>query len=612
MNRKKNYILFIFLFVLTSTLFQCQLPEAPDTAPPLVAIIYPVTGQPVSGTVRVAIEAADETEFSHVNLKIDGETRAQMTEPPFEYDWDTSPVADNQDHSLIAVGYDKAGNTTISPGVLVRVVAGPRADTLAPVISIINPTPGSTVKDTVIVTPQIIEDGGVDRVEYFIDGRLKFTSNQTPYEFNWDVTNLLNGSTHTVFARAFDENQNNSYSNVVSVTIESNNIIDNTPPVVAINYPTSGLTVSDTVSILATATDNVAVDRLELYVDGSLFSTLSQSPWIFPWNVTGYLSGSTHSIYIIAYDTNQNQTTSAIVTVTVQTQNIEDLTPPTIFLSNPAAGAIVEGTTTIIAEANDNISVTNVDFFIDGNLAGTDNTSPYEYIWDTSSLQLGSVHTLFAKAYDGAGNSGQTALQTATISTAQVDNIPPTVTILYPPAGAIIEDTIIVVAEANDNVSVTNVEFYINGNLAGTDNSSPYEYIWDTSSLQPGSVHTLYAKAYDSVGNSGQTALQTATISSAQVDNIPPTVTILYPPAGATYSDGDIITITADVVDNVGVQKVEFYIDGELLSTDPSTPYQYDWDTTGYGNGQSHSIYIKGYDLSGNIGAQLITVIIIP
>ena len=101
MNRKKNNILFIVLSVLVITLFQCQLPEAPDTTPPLVAIIYPVSGQPVSGTVRVAIEAADETEFSHVNLKIDGETRAQMTEPPFEYDWDTSPVADNQDHSPV-------------------------------------------------------------------------------------------------------------------------------------------------------------------------------------------------------------------------------------------------------------------------------------------------------------------------------------------------------------------------------------------------------------------------------------------------------------------------------------------------------------------------------
>ncbi|MEJ2048336.1 MAG: Ig-like domain-containing protein [Calditrichota bacterium] len=515
MNIIKKYIFLTFIFILSGILWQCQIPDAPDTTPPLVAIIYPVNGQPVSGTVRIAVEAADETELSHVNLKIDGVARAQMRDQPFVYDWDTSPVADNQDHSLIAIAYDKSGNTTISPGVLVRVVAGPLADTLAPVITLVHPISGSTVKDTVVIVPQIIEDGAIDRIEYYIDGRHKFTSNQTPYQFNWDVSDLLNGSNHSIFARAFDINQNNSYSNVISVTIESQNIVDNTPPVVSINYPSTGMTVSDTVSILASASDNIAIDRLELFVDGSLYSTLNQSPWRFSWDVTGYISGSLHTVYIIAYDTNQNQTTSTIVNVTIQSQVIEDLTPPTIFISSPAVGAIVEGATTIVAEANDNISVTNVEFYIDGNLVGTDNTIPYEYIWDTSGLQSGSVHTLFAKAYDGAENSGQTALQTATIST-------------------------------------------------------------------------------------------------AQIDNIPPTVTILYPTTGTTFTNGDTVSITADVEDNVGVQKVEFYIDGELLFTSTTVPYQYNWNTTGYGNGQSHSIYIKAFDLSGNIGAQLITVIVIP
>ena len=512
MNLIKNYILLTSIFILSGIFLKCQIPEAPDTTPPLVAIIYPVNGQPVSGTVRIAVEAADETELSHVNLKIDGVARAQMKDPPFIYDWDTSPVADNQDHSLIAIAYDKSGNTTISPGVLVRVVAGPLADTLAPVITLVHPISGSTVKDTVVIVPQIIEDGAIDRVEYYIDGRLKFTSNQTPYQFNWNVSDLLNGSNHSIFARAFDINQNNSYSNVLSVTIESQNIADDTPPVVSINYPSTGMTVSDTVSILASASDNIAIDRLELFVDGSLYSTLNQSPWRFSWDVTGYISGSLHTIYIIGYDTNQNQT---IATVTIQSQVIEDLTPPTIFISSPAAGAIVEGATTIVAEANDNISVSNVEFYIDGKLVGTDNAVPYEYIWDTSGLQPGSVHTIFAMAYDGAGNSGQTALQTATIST-------------------------------------------------------------------------------------------------PQVDNIPPTVAILYPPPGTTFTDGDIVTITADVEDNVGVQKVEFYIDGELLFTGNASPYQYNWNTAGYGDGQSHSIYIKAFDLSSNIGAQLITVIVIP
>lgn len=515
MKRPVFYILVISIISLSALLFQCQLPETPDLTAPVATIIYPVSGQAVSGTVKIQIGAADDTELDHVNLYTDGEIRIRMTEGPFEYLWDTSPIADNQNHSISVAAFDAAGNTTFSPIVSVRVVSGPFADTLAPVINLVYPVTGTIVSDTINVVPQIVDDGPIAKVDYFVDGRLKFTSEQTPFIFDWDVTNLINGSSHTLFARAFDANLNNSYSGVITVTIESNNIIDNTPPTITINYPTAGITVSDTVDILASASDNIAIDRLELFVDGNLVTTLSQSPWIFPWDVTGYIDGTSHSIYINAYDTNQNQTTSAIVTVTVQTPNIDDQIPPTVFLSSPAAGAIIEGTTTVVAEAS-------------------------------------------------------------------------------------------------DNISVTRVEFYIDGNLVGTDNSVPYEYVWDTSGLEPASIHTIFTKAFDGAGNFGQSVLQTVTIASPQIDLTPPTVTILYPPAGATFTDGDTVAITADVQDNEGVQNVEFYIDGDLLFTDTSAPYRYDWDTTGYGNGQSHSIYVKAFDLSGNIGAQLITVIINP
>ncbi|MFX0062256.1 MAG: Ig-like domain-containing protein [Candidatus Hermodarchaeota archaeon] len=88
-------------------------------------------------------------------------------------------------------------------------------------------------------------------------------------------------------------------------------------------------------------------------------------------------------------------------------------------------------------------------------------------------------------------------------------------------------------------------------------------------------------------------------------DTTPPTVSITNPADGATV--GGTISVTASASDNVGVDKVEFYIDGSLQATDTSPPYSYSWDTTSYSDG-SHTIMAKAYDTSGNTNTDTITV----
>lgn len=62
------------------------------------------------------------------------------------------------------------------------------------------------------------------------------------------------------------------------------------------------------------------------------------------------------------------------------------------------------GTITLSANASDNVGVTNVEFYVDGVLKGSDSTSPYSLALNSTTLSNGS-HTLTAKAYDAAGNS---------------------------------------------------------------------------------------------------------------------------------------------------------------------------------------------------------------
>ena len=82
-------------------------------------------------------------------------------------------------------------------------------------------------------------------------------------------------------------------------------------------------------------------------------------------------------------------------------------------------------------------------------------------------------------------------------------------------------------------------------------------------------------------------------------DTTPPTTSITAPASGATVSG--TTSVTASASDNVGVTKVEFYLDGTLQSTDTTSPYSWSWNTTLTANG-SHSLTSKAYDAAANVG----------
>lgn len=78
-------------------------------------------------------------------------------------------------------------------------------------------------------------------------------------------------------------------------------------------------------------------------------------------------------------------------------------------------------------------------------------------------------------------------------------------------------------------------------------------------------------------------------------DTTPPTVS-----ASESGTSGTV-TLTASASDNVGVTKVEFYVDGALKATDTGSPYSASLDSTTLADG-SHSLVAKAYDAAGNVG----------
>jgi len=94
-----------------------------------------------------------------------------------------------------------------------------------------------------------------------------------------------------------------------------------------------------------------------------------------------------------------------------------DRTPPTVSITSPSHYDVVKGTCTITIEASDNERVTKVELYVGGSLASTDETSPYEFSWDTEQWDDGT-YTMYAKAYDGAGNVGQSSSISVIVSNA--------------------------------------------------------------------------------------------------------------------------------------------------------------------------------------------------
>jgi len=87
---------------------------------------------------------------------------------------------------------------------------------------------------------------------------------------------------------------------------------------------------------------------------------------------------------------------------------------------------------------------------------------------------------------------------------------------------------------------------------------------------------------------------------SGSGDNTPPTVTLKSPTAGATLT-GSSVTLSADASDNVGVSKVEFFVDNSInVGTDTTAPYSISWNSADVADG-THSFQARAIDTSGNV-----------
>ena len=581
-----------------------------DTQPPFVSAL---TVSQSGGQVGFSVDATDNSGSVLVRFLVDGIDRGIGWPGDVVFHPNTRsltlPITDFSPgtHEVVARASDSMGlYSTSTPASFTISASG--ADTIPPQIESISAAGKSGLLS--FGASNVFDNVGVTRVEFLVDGAIVgLGGNPTIpsyYAFYFDSQTISDGN-HSLNVRAYDAAGNVGQPSS-PITFDIHNL-DNVPP--SVGVPSVTLYTSAW-TFQVVATDDVQLGSVEFILDGSqVIAAADRDPYPgstpYPgnvWKATGYtaLAVGTHTLKARAVDHRNNVAESATINFTVTPPS--DTTPPVVTSVSEGGTA---GSISLSATASDNVAVTKLEFYVDSQLVNTQFTSSTT-VWMDSTLLADGTHTLVVKAYDAAGNVGTSAPVSFTIANSTPDTQAPTVSASVSGTSGVITLNV----SASDNVGVARVEFLVDGVLKGTDYTLAYSQPMDSTALANGS-HTLVAKAYDAAGNVGTSASIPFSISNTGGDTQPPvlsnlavakTIRKVWIDGGYQFITNFKISVTA--TDNVGVSKVQFYVDGALVATDTTSPFLTILDETYLGAGPLE-VKAIAFDVAGNMANMVIT-----
>ena len=538
--------------------------------------------------------------------------------------WTTrSTVSGNrtQDRTAAAPGPYSATATQNGSGWVMRMVAfRPESpDTTAPSI----PT-GLTA--AAISTTQInlswlasTDNVGVTGYKVYRNGSQVATATATTYQ----DTGLTAATTYTYTVSANDAAGNESARSTSATATTQTAPSDTTPPTVAMTAPTTGSTVTGTLSVSANASDNVGVAGVRFFLDGvDITSEDTTAPYGVSWATTTATNG-THTLTARARDAAGNATTSSPVTVTVS-----NTTPPPAGIV--AGYAFDDGTGTSAVDVSGHGitgTLTNGPTWGAGRYGGAivlDGVDDYVDLGNPVALRLTGSMTVSAWINSSAFPADDAAVVSKRGSVGfqldtTIDAGPRTVgfkltsstgaDMIRYGATALQTNTWYHVAGVYDAAAAT-MTVYVDGHL---DNGAQIGTV--TSSQQDSPQNVLIGRrangGYLFSGRVDDVRIYDRALSLAEIqadmakglgpasgDATPPSVSITAPAGGAQVAD--IVNVTADAADDVGVQGVQFYVDGVATGAEDSTaPYGLAWDTRAAQNG-AHTLTARARDAAGN------------
>lgn len=190
--------------------------------------------------------------------------------------------------------------------------------------------------------------------------------------------------------------------------------LDTTLPTVTITEPAGGATVSRTITITATANDNVGVAGVQIKQNSVNIGGEDAS---LPYSVsldTTSLGNGVHSLTAVARDTAGNTATSNAITITVN-NIVSDTTAPSIPINLSATAVSASQVNLSWLPSTDNTAVTGYRIYRNGTQLTTTTGTTYS----NTGLSPSTIYSYTVLAYDASGNSSAQSTSVSATTQAQ-------------------------------------------------------------------------------------------------------------------------------------------------------------------------------------------------
>jgi len=337
-------------------------------------------------------------------------------------------------------------------------------------------------------------------------------------------------------------------------------------PILAITSPAinESYVKGENVIVRAQVTDDYGINAVTFFLNGIYKGVDYKAP--FAKSIILDTDVQASIIKVVAKDKANN-----IVIESVEVSVYEDITPPSIILTQFAADNIIEGLPlNIDASANDNIAVKQVDFHINDHLVFSDTTSPYSYQYqiDSNYTDISASLNIRAVARDFNDNTAQQE-QTILI----IEDSVPLVEFhedSVADGSTFFEGTTIDVhGIASDDIEVTRVDLVANGQVIQSRFNQPYVFSFSAPLLaETVNPFVVQLKAIDSKSQESLSAPKNLEIK----ENKPPSIEWSLPTSNSAFVEGTTIELSVEANDDVLFDRVDFYVNEQFVSSVSQAP----------------------------------------
>lgn len=264
-----------------------------------------------------------------------------------------------------------------------------------------------------------------------------------------------------------------------------------------------------------------------------------------------------------------------------------DTVVPTVRLSASPSVLAAPGPVDLTATAVDERGIAGVTFYRGTTRLGEDTSAPYTFRDDLTSLGAGEW-VYRAVAADTSGNVAE-ATTTVTVSGPVAGSSGAEVTVQRNSA-----TSYTVMVRPAVGQSLAKIEVYDNGRPVATDEQAPFSVDLTYTAADTG-PHTLRIRLFDGAGGVSE-VLRQVEVAVLPTADTPPTVRLT--PEVLTVTTESPVTLTATAQDDQGIDRVEFWLDGERVGLRQEAPYAVTL-TFGAAQGGRRTLTARAYDTAG-------------